>query len=165
MEIKVQPLAQKHSAMLATFRCGVRSIDDYLDQAYGLQEFNLARIFIAVEAANKNNMVGYYAVHNMHIEADTMPMPFASMLRRGAMVGAVYVVMFAVDRRYHNQGIGTNLFRSALKRIKRIPEESGVWAVVLDALNDDAERFYRRFGFETLVSNTRRLYLPVNEIA
>jgi hypothetical protein len=41
----------------------------------------------------------------------------------------------------------------------------GTWAVVLDALNDDAERFYRRFGFDTLVSNTRRLYLPVSAIA
>jgi hypothetical protein len=46
-----------------------------------------------------------------------------------------------------------------------ISEETGTAVVVLDALNEKAEAFYRRFGFETLVRGTRRLFLPVTGIA
>jgi ribosomal protein S18 acetylase RimI-like enzyme len=149
----------------ASFSCGVRRIDDYLRQGLVLQEHNLARLFVALEPSTKARVIGYYALHNMHIEAVALRSPASRSLRRDAIVGAVYIVMFAVDKQHRNQGIGTALFANALRRVKRIAEETGTAVVVLDALNERAEAFYRRFGFETLVSGTRRLFLPVSEIA
>jgi ribosomal protein S18 acetylase RimI-like enzyme len=148
-----------------SFSCGVRRIDDYLRRGLTLQEHNLARLFVALEPPKKAAVIGYYAMHNMHVEAEAWPPPAGMSLRRDAVVGAVYVVMFAVDRKNQNQGVGTALFADALRRVKRISEETGTAVVVIDALNERAEAFYRRFGFETLVSGTRRLFLPVSEIA
>jgi ribosomal protein S18 acetylase RimI-like enzyme len=72
--------------------------------------------------------------------------------------------MFAVASAHQNRGIGALLLANALKRIKRLGEESGVWAVVLDPLNQRAEDCYRRHGFDTLVARPRRLFLPVDSI-
>ncbi len=163
--IKVQPLSPGHGTSIQAFTCGVRFMDDYLRQGYALEEANVARLFIAVDAAHKTQVVGYYALHMMHIESRQAPAPLSRNLRPDAIVGAAHIVNFAVRKDLQGRGIGTDLFRSALKRIKGVSKDVGVWAVVLDALNDDAERFYRRFGFDTLVSGTRRLHLPVSAIA
>ena len=40
----------------------------------------------------------------------------------------------------------------------------GVHFLVLDALNEDAERLYRRLGFEGLVSNPRRMIISTEKI-
>ncbi len=162
---QVRPLTPERAPAASSFSCGVRRIDDYLRQGLALQERNLARLFVALDPADKTTVIGYYAVHNMHIEACSVPPPTGASLRRDAVVGAVYVAMFAVDAKHQNKGVGTVLFADALRRVKRISEETGIAVVVLDALNEQAEQFYRRFGFETLVGGTRRLFLPVKEIA
>jgi GNAT superfamily N-acetyltransferase len=159
---RIEPLSPRHAR--AAFSCGVRRIDEYLRHGLHFQAADLARLFVALAPSDRTTVIGYYALHNMHIEADAVPSPLGSSLRRDAIVGAVYIVTFAVDANWQNRGIGTRLFADALRRIKRISEESRTWAVVLDALNDRAEGFYRRFGFETLVGGTRRLFLPIDDI-
>jgi ribosomal protein S18 acetylase RimI-like enzyme len=163
--LSVVALTPQVERAAASFSCGVRRIDDYLRQGRILQEHNLPRLFVALEHPKKAAVIGYYALHNMHIEAKTLPSPASMSLRRNVIVGAVSIVMFAVNREHQNQGVGTALFANALRRVKRIAEETGTAVVVLDAIIERAEAFYRRFGFETLVSGTRRLFLPVNEIA
>jgi GNAT superfamily N-acetyltransferase len=165
VSIKVQPLSPTHAVSIATFTCGVKFIDAYLRQGYDLEKGNFARLFIAVDAASKTQVVGYYALHMMHIAARQTPVAISRNLHPDAVVGAAHFVNFAVRKDLQGQGIGTDLFRSALRRVKGVSKDVGIWVVVLDALNDDAERFYRRCGFETLVGNSRRLYLPVSAIA
>lgn len=165
MNIKVQPLSSVHEPMIANFACGVKFIDGYLRQGFALQEENLARLFIAVNAGNKAEMVGYYAIHMMHIEARQTPTSLSRNLHMDAIVGAAYIVNFAVRQDLHGNGIGTNMLKHALKKIKTVAQEVGTWAVVLDPIDANAERFYRRLGFDTLVSATGRMYLPVAAIA
>jgi len=56
-------------------------------------------------------------------------------------IGAVYIAMLAVASAHQGRGIGALLLANALKRIKRLGEETGTWAVILDALNPRAEAF------------------------
>ena len=86
-------------------------------------------------------------------------------------MGAAYISAFGVDSAVQGRGIGTFLISDALKRIARISEEMGIWAVVLDVLDDgDAEKiqkrhmFYRDFGFIDFASSPLRMYLPVATI-
>lgn len=163
--IKVRALAPEHGRSILTFTCGVRFMDDYLRQGYALEEANFARLFIAVDAAKPSEVVGYYALQVTHIDARQAPAELSRVIHPKATVGAAWIVNFAVRKDLQGHGIGTDLFRNALKRIRAVSREAGIWASVLDARTEDAERFYRRFGFETLVSNSRRLYLPVSAIA
>lgn len=161
-EIVIQGFARAHAGM--GFTCGVRRIDDYFAQGESIQQARLARLFVALDRPTRRTLLGFYAMHNMDIEAELVPPPLGVRLRRGSQIGAVYISMFAVASAHQNRGIGALLLANALKRIKRLGEDSGVWAVALDPLNQRAEDFYRRHGFDTLTAQPRRLFLPVDSI-
>ena len=146
-----------------SFSCGVRRIDDNLRQGLILQ--NLGRLHVALEAPGTAAVSGHYALHNGPSKWKRCRPKRGMSLRRNAILGAGCIVMFAVNREHRNQGIGTALFTDALRRVKRISEVTGTAVVVLDAIGERAETFYCRFGFDSLVSGTRRLFLPVSEIA
>jgi GNAT superfamily N-acetyltransferase len=159
-EIVIQGLTRAHARM--AFACGVRRIDDYLAQGEAIQQARLARLFVALDRPTRRTLLGFYALHNIDIEADFVPSPFGARLRRGSHLGAVYISMFAVASAHQKRGIGALLLANALKRVKRLGEESGIWAVVLDPLDRRAEDFYRRHGFDTLIDQPRRLFLPLD---
>ena len=146
------------------FSCGVKRIDNYFRDGAHIQAANLARLYVGVERSNPDLVVGYYAIHNLHLDVGQIPATLASEFRRDAVLGAVYVAMLAVDTRHQGKGFGRLLLANALKRSKSISQEIGAWAVVLDAIDRDAEEFYRGFGFETLQSGTLRLFLPIDAI-
>ncbi len=56
----------------------------------------------------------------------------------------------AVDRRYAGQGLGSMLLADAIDRVAFASQTLAVYAVVVDAKNDQARRFYERFGFVML---------------
>jgi GNAT superfamily N-acetyltransferase len=53
----------------------------------------------------------------------------------------------AVDKRYHNQGIGQALLRDAMLRAVNVASEAGVFALLVHALSDAARQFYLSRGF------------------
>ena len=65
----------------------------------------------------------------------------------------------AVDRSYQGKGLGAVLLGDALMRPARA--ELGVFAMVVDAKDDAAQRFYERYGFTRLPGEAHRLYLPI----
>lgn len=53
----------------------------------------------------------------------------------------------AVDKRFHNQGLGQALLRDALLRSVHIAEDAGVYALLLHAISEPAKQFYLSRGF------------------
>ena len=160
--ITIQPFTADHASM--PFTCGVRRIDDYFSQGAHIQKERLARLFVALDRPTRRTALGFYALHNMDIEADVVPPPQGAKLRRNSQVGAVYIAMLAAASNHQGKGLGSLLLANALKRIKRLGDDSGIWAVVLDALNDRAQEFYERHGFLPLIPSRRRLFLPLGSI-
>jgi len=160
--ITIRPFTADHASM--PFTCGVRRIDDYFSQGAHIQKERLARLFVALDRPTRRTALGFYALHNMDIEADVVPPPLGAKLRRNSQVGAVYIAMLAAASNHQGKGLGSLLLANALKRIKRLGDDSGIWAVVLDALNDRAQEFYERHGFLPLIPSRRRLFLPLGSI-
>ena len=75
------------------------------------------------------------------------------------MVPAVLLGRLAVARHYQGQGLGGILLADALSRTSRA--EFGVFAMVVDAKDEAAQRFYEHHGFTLLAGETRRLCLPI----
>ena len=158
----IQPFTADHANM--PFTCGVRRIDVYFAQGAHIQKERLARLFIALDRPTRRTALGFYALHNTDIEADVVPPPLGAKLRRNSEVGAVYTAMLAVASSHQGKGLGSLLLANALKRIKRLGDDSGIWAVVLDAPNDRSQEFYERHGFLPLIPSQRRLFLPLGSI-
>ena len=68
----------------------------------------------------------------------------------------------AVDSRYRGKGLGAGLLIDALHRAFGNPIAAAF--VVVDALDDRAEAFYRKYGFISLPDSARRLFLPMKTI-
>jgi ribosomal protein S18 acetylase RimI-like enzyme len=69
----------------------------------------------------------------------------------------------AVDQRFRGQGLGAALIVDAIARAMRA--ERAIFALVVDAKDDTALRFYKHLGFQRFVRHPMRLYLPVAEAA
>ena len=71
----------------------------------------------------------------------------------------------AVDESVHGQGIGRLLLADAVKRTAVAGETVAIHALIVDAANDAARRFYESFGFAPLTDNPMRLLLPLGRAA
>jgi GNAT superfamily N-acetyltransferase len=79
-------------------------------------------------------------------------------------VGMVLLARLAVDRRDQGKGRGALLLSEALRKAVAAGEAVAARLVVVDAIDDDAVRFYERFGFITAPEHPRRLYRRMKDI-
>ena len=84
-------------------------------------------------------------------------------LPRYPTVPAALIGRLAVDQQFRGQGLGGALIVDALARAIRA--EPAIFALVVDAKDDTALRFYQHLGFRRFVSHPMRLYIPVAEAA
>jgi ribosomal protein S18 acetylase RimI-like enzyme len=80
----------------------------------------------------------------------------------GTLIGRL-----AVDRDYQGKRIGERLLLDALGRSLVAWREIASVAVLTDAKNEVAQRFYEHFGFQVLPTeqHERRLFLPMGTVA
>ena len=83
----------------------------------------------------------------------------AKKLPRYPVVPAVLLGRLAVDCNHEGKGLGGVLLANAVLRVART--ELGVFAVLVDAKDEAAQRFYEHYGFTTLLGESRRLCLPI----
>lgn len=167
---KIEPFdPQGHDR--TAFSCGVDQIDNFLKRtAKKHQKGDFTRVWVAVRPAERR-VLGYYAINAHAIETGDLPEALRKRAPRHGQVGAAYLSMIAVDVAARGHGLGRILLADALKRVAGISGDIGIFAVVLDVLDDgDANamerrrRFYEGFGFVPFPSQPLRMFLPVQTI-
>ncbi|HEY7299586.1 MAG TPA: GNAT family N-acetyltransferase, partial [Xanthobacteraceae bacterium] len=71
----------------------------------------------------------------------------------------------AVDRSMQGQGLGGDLLLAAGERALAVAAEVGGVALAIDAKDENAARWYARFGALTLLDDPLKLILPLAVIA
>jgi GNAT superfamily N-acetyltransferase len=59
----------------------------------------------------------------------------------------VILARLAVDRAYQGHGIGVGMLQDAIRRTLVIAEQAGIRAMLAHPIDEEAVRFYTRFGF------------------
>ena len=145
------------------FDCGKPSLNDFLLALVSQYEKrNLGRTYVAHQDGDRR-VLGYYTLASGSIDAESLPAKQARKLPRHA-VPVVLLARLAVDRSVHGRGLGGFLLRDALNRSLDLSEKLGIHAVVVDALDAEANAFYQRFGFLPLTDDDMRLFLPLSTI-
>ena len=128
---------------LATFDCGEAFLNDWLKRrALKNHASGASRCFVVCFSAT---VIGYYSLSAGAICHESAP----KNLRRN-MPDPLPVLLLgrlAVDKRYHNQGIGQALLRDAMLRAVNVASNAGVFALLVHALSDPAKQFYISRGF------------------
>ena len=104
-------------------------------------------------------VVGYYTLSATGIPLGTFSDDIARRLPRYPLVTAAMLGRLAVATGQQGKGLGKALLVDAIRRLAAA--ELMAFALVVDAKDDAALRFYQHFGFTLLVGETSRLALPI----
>jgi GNAT superfamily N-acetyltransferase len=157
--LKPRPLAS--SDPVAGFDCGVEELNRYLQKhALQAQAGDGARSYVSLLGSD---IAGYYTLAYGSVEFGTAPSRVTKGLARHP-VPVMLLARLAVDVRFGGQGLGTELLRDALLRTLAAADIAGLRAVVVDAKDDVAKRFYEKFHFEPFADNPFRLSLILKDV-
>jgi GNAT superfamily N-acetyltransferase len=138
-------------------------LNDWLRQLAGQYERrDLARTYVAVRPSEVQ-VLGYYAISNHQVSYEAL----TDEQSKGLPVIDVPVVLLgrlAVDRSFQGQGLGACLLIDALRRAASISEHIGVRAIEVHAIDEDARRFYLKYGFVSLRDDKHHLFLPMRAV-
>ena len=154
----IGPLEKRHDR--TAFSCGLPELDRYLARQAGQDvRRRIARVFVCT-AGDADALLGFYTLSALSVDLSSLPEEIARKLPRHPVPCAL-IGRLAVDRSAQGQGLGGMLLADAVKRIGVAGETVAMHAVIVDAANGDAMRFYERFGFVPLADELMRLYLPL----
>lgn len=142
------------------FSCGAPELDRYIrEQASQDVRRDVARVFVVLRAGTPA-VSGYYSLSASNFRRDSLPADQARRLP-GYPVPAALLGRLAVDDRMKGKGLGAFLLMDALNRVLLATQTIGVHAMVVDAKDDVAAAFYRKYGFIPFTGGERRLFLPM----
>jgi predicted GNAT family N-acyltransferase len=112
-----------------------------------------------VTKENDTRVLGYYTISSSAVAFDVVPENLPHHPVPVALVGRL-----AVDNTARGERLGETLLIHALRSAQRAAKIVGIYAVVVDALDESARSFYLKFGFNELTDDRLHLYLPMKVI-
>ena len=76
-------------------------------------------------------------------------------------IPAIVLGRLAVDETYKGNNIGRGLLQDALIRSNKVQESIGARAVIVHALDNSAQKFYLRFGFQEFSEDSLSLFMQL----
>jgi len=143
----------------ASFRCGEPALDLYF-QTQVTQDVRrrIANCFVLVEQAT-GTVAAYYTLSAASIPLVDLPPEEAGRLPRYPTLPAVRIGRLAVGFHFQRRGLGELMLMDAVHRTAR--DDTAAFALLVDAKNDPAAAFYRRYGFRPVAGRPRTLFLPL----
>jgi predicted GNAT family N-acyltransferase len=146
------------------FTCGKSMLDNYLYfQAKQDMKKNLSACFVWKDTQT-NSIKGYYTLSNNSIPLDAITGQYRKKLPPAYhSIPTTLLDRLAVDIRFQKMKTGQSLLMDALKRSCHLSKSLGSFAVVVAPLDDDARKFYDKYGFISLI-DSEKMFLPLNVI-
>jgi GNAT superfamily N-acetyltransferase len=159
---RIEPL---HDHDRAAFSCGNAALDRYIrEQASQDVKRGLARVFVIAGEDRPTSILAYYTLSSRELKLKQLPPEMAKKAGRYEYVGVTLLGRLAVAERYKGMGLGVLALMNALDRSRAASREVASWAVFVDAIDDRAAGFYRKYGFIELPENPLKLFLPMKTI-
>lgn len=159
--MQIVPLTGEHDR--AGFDCGRLELNAWLGQVAGQhQKKGLSKTFVAIGEQEPTRILAYYALTLAELDSQHLPAAWRKKMPRRAP--GVRLGRLAVDRHCQGQHLGELMLVDALTRAHRIYQEAGGIGLFVDAIDEPAAAFYRRYGFEAAPDQELLLFLPVQTI-
>ena len=147
----------------SAFDCGKPQLNEYLKKyAWQNQKRRYSITFVAT-IENTKEIAGYYCTSASSIEFAKIPDAVNKKLPKYP-APVMLIGQLAVDQKMQGKGLGKLLLMHALSRAVRISSEIGIFAVRVDAMDQEAKDFYLKYGFIPLKDAEFSLILPIKTI-
>lgn len=153
-----EPLTASHD--VSTFDCGVPPLNTWLlRHALANQESRAARTIVVCSG---RRVVGYYA-----LAAGSVAHAVATGKIRRNMPDPVPMALLgrlAVDKSAQGFGVGAGLLQDAVLRVTQAADLLAIRGLMVDAMDEQASRFYEKFGFRPSTALPLKLMVTLAEI-
>lgn len=149
------------------FSCGKRPLDDYFARhSVANDAASIGRAYVLRRGAGDPpelpNVLGYYTLSMASAESALVAKVLDTKLPRYPMPVAL-IGRLAIDQRAQGRRLGEKLLLDALHRVVDAATLVGCTGIVVDAKDEDAERFYVQYDFVTVTADDwpKRMFLPI----
>lgn len=157
--MRVEVLSPRHDR--TSFESGVEPLDRYFRTQAGQDaRKNMAAPFVLV--LPDGAIAGYYTLSSTAVNVGEWPAQTVRKLPRYPLIPATLLGRLAIDRHHQGNGYGRFLLADALFRAVR--SEIASFAVIVDAKDENACRFYERESFLPFPDRPMRLFRPIADI-
>ena len=153
------PISKAHDR--DAFDCGEAELNEFLRRhARQSNEKGGAKTFVAAPIDDGGRVLGFYSLSPASIDYARVP----ALVKKGLArydVPVFRMGRLVVDRTMQGHGLGGQLLLAAGRRCIRVAAEVGGVALLIDAKNDRAARWYEAYGALPLLDAPRSLVLPL----
>jgi len=145
---------------LDAFDCGNLALNEWLlRHARQAHASGSARTYVVVD---DQRIAGYFSLAVGQIDSLEAP----ERVRRGKgnyPIPVVILARLAVSMVDQGHGLGVGLLQDAIRRTLVVADQAGVRALLTHPIDEAAERFYLRFGFEVSPAREQQLILLLKD--
>ena len=157
----IEPFAKRRH-FREDFSCEVASLERYFrSQASQDVKNKAAAVFVLAEASK---VLGYYTLSSYAIDAGELSPDIARKLPGYPKLPAILIGRLARDQKYRGQGIGELLLVDALRRCLENTATVGAIAVVVEAENENARKFYLDHGLIQFPDHPDKLFILMSTV-
>jgi len=139
---------------LNKFDCGVPSLNEWLvAQAYRAKESGTAKTYVWT-LAGSDQVIAYYAIAPHLVSRNEVSGGLAGGV---SAIPSYLLARLALDGSMQGQGLGGQRLSEKNERIMEAAAIGSGRLIIVDAVDDQAASFYRKFGFRPVKDNPRRL--------
>lgn len=162
MELQIDLLNKNHDRK--SFGCGDPTLDQYI-QHYASQDIkrNISRVFVATIIDEPERIVGFFSLSANVLAPELLPESMARKLPEFPLP-VTLLGRLAVSLDFQEKGVGKILLADAMKRVYFASQTVAVYALIVEALNENAKHFYEKFGFISLPDKPLKLFIPLQTI-
>ncbi len=152
-------LSESHDT--SSFNCEIDALNVYLHKFAKLNQLKeSARTYVALR---EKRVIGYYTLVFGSVSWDEAPISLKKGLGKYP-VPILLIARLAVDKSCIGKGLGSDLLQDALIRAISASEIAGLRAVMVDAKNEKAKKFYIDRGFHPFAEDKMRLFVSMIEL-
>lgn len=146
------------------FDCGVIELNNYLKERATQDRRKYVAVVYVIREDSSRNILGYYTLSSYTVEHSHLAPDITKKLPKYNVLPGVLIGRLAVTKEYQKQKLGRHLLLDALSRSLQLSQQLGLFAVIVDAKDEQAQKFYEKYGFRLFIHHKLKLYLPMGTI-
>lgn len=154
----------KSSHVRKSFICGIDSLDAYIQIQATQDERRHISVTYILHDTELNMVAGFYTLSSTTIESKYLSDEVIRKLPNYPLIPATLIGRLAIDKNYQGKSLGELLLMDALHRSYESSKTIASFAVVVEAINKEAVRFYKKYGFIDFIAHEKLLYLAMKTI-
>lgn len=165
-DLMIELFSEQTAYDFCGFDCGEASLNAFLTEHFVRQHNGrFLRGYLLVTKDVNPKVLGYYTLSGSCFEKEALP---SNTLKRKipyANLPSVTLGRLAIHKDLQGQEWGSTLVAHAMKVVYLASQAVDVHGIFVDAINDNAQRFYQKLGFIPLVGkNNNSLFYPTRSI-